>query len=100
MWEERCPVPPRWSPEPWEYFDGLLHSGLPPEGQIIAEVYGRVPEEANANGCLMAVAPEAARLLAFLYPHAPIALRERIYTWFAQAGVTLEDFEDRGTPRA
>ena len=91
-------MPPRWSPEPWEYVDGLIHSRLPPDGQIIAEVYGRTPEVADANGHLMAVAPEAARLLALLYPHAPIALREQIYTWLSMVGVTLEDLGGSGPP--
>ena len=91
-------MPRRWSLEPWEYLDGLIHSRPSPDGQIIAEVYGRTPEEANANGRLMAVAPEAARLLALLYPHAPIDLRERIYTWFSMAGVTLEDLGSSGPP--
>ena len=61
-------------------------------------VHAGTAEEAEANGCLMRSAPEAARLLAAAYPHAPLPLREQIHTWFSSVGVTLEDFGDSGPP--
>ena len=91
-------MPPRWSPEPWRCLDGIIHVGPSLYEQIIAVVNGRTPEEADANGRLMTAAPEAARLLALLYPHAPMPLRERMHAWFSMAGVTLEDFQSSRPP--
>ncbi len=91
-------MPPQWSPEPWKYRDGFIQMGPSPYEEVIAEVYGRRPEEVEANGRLMTAAPEAARLLALLYPYAPMALREQIYTWASKAGVTLEDLDSSGPP--
>jgi hypothetical protein len=65
---------------------------------ILAVVHGRTLEEADANGHLMAVAPEAARLLAAVYPYAPMPLREQIHTWFSMVGVRLEDFQSSEPP--
>jgi len=91
-------MPPRWSPEPWKYLKGTIYIGPRPHEQMIAVVHAGTTEEADANGCLMAAAPEAARLLAAAYPHAPLPLREQIHAWFAQVGVTLEDFPSGGPP--
>jgi len=87
---------PQWSPEPWRYLNGTIYLGPLPYEKIIATVQGRTPEEKDANGRLMRAASEAARLLAAVYPHAPIALREQIHAWFSQVGVALEDFPSGG----
>jgi len=91
-------VPPRWSAEPWTYLRGMIYKGPSLYEGIIAVVHAGTAEEAEANGCLMRSAPEAARLLAAAYPHAPLPLREQIHTWFSSVGVTLEDFGDSGPP--
>ena len=92
-------MPPRWSPEPWKYLDGAIYLGSLPHEQIIAIVLGGTAEENDANGRLMTAAPEAARLLALLYPGAPGALREQMHAWFSRVGVTLEDLGSSGLPR-
>ena len=91
-------MPPRWSPEPWTYLGSIIYRGPSLYEQIIAVVNGRTPEEADANGRLVAAAPEAARLLATLYPEAPVALREQMHAWFSKVGVTLEDLGSSGPP--
>ena len=91
-------MPPRWSPEPWRCLHGIIHVGPSPYEQVIAVGYGRAPEEADANGRLMTAAPEAARLLARLYPEAPGALQDQMHAWFSKVGVPLEDFERSGPP--
>ena len=62
-------------------------------------VHGRTHDEADANGRLMAGAPEAARLLAALYREAPVALRGQVHGWFLKVGVTLEDLGSSGPPQ-
>ena len=90
---------PQWSPEPWRYLNGTIHLGPLPYEKIIGTVQGRTPEEKDANGRLMRAAPDAARLLAAAYPHAPLPLREQIYAWLSGVGVTLEDLgESSGLP--
>ena len=91
-------MPPRWSPGPWNYLNGAIYQGPLPHEQIIAMVHGRTSEEADANGRLMAGAPEGAWLLAVLYPYAPLPLREEMHAWFSQVGVTPEDFQGSGQP--
>jgi hypothetical protein len=91
-------MPSRWSPEPWKNLNGIIYEGPSPYEKIVAVVNGRTPEEADANGRLMAVAPEAARLLALLYPYAPMPLREQMHAWFSMVGVTLEDLGSSGPP--
>ena len=91
-------MPPPWSPGLWKYLNGIIHVGPSPYEKIIAGVHGRTPEETDANGRLMTAAPEAARLLAALYPSAPMPLREQMHAWFSMVGVTLEDFQSNGPP--
>ena len=91
-------MPIQWSPEPWRYLDHIIDLRASPGEEIIALVQGRTLEEADANGRLMTAAPDAARLLAALYPGAPVALREQVHAWFSTVGVTLEDFGDSGPP--
>ena len=86
-------MPLQWSPEPWKCVNGIIHTGPSLYEHIIAVVQGRTPEEAETNGRLMTAAPDAARLLAALYPGAPVAVREQIHAWFSKVGVTLEDFQ-------
>jgi hypothetical protein len=91
-------MPIQWSPEPWRYLGGSIHRGVPPDETLIAAVRGRTLEEADANGRLMTVAPEAARLLALLYPGATAVLREQIHAWLSKVGVTLEDLLGSNRP--
>jgi hypothetical protein len=91
-------MPPRWSPEPWKYLNGTIYLGPLPHEQMIAVVLGGTEEENDANGRLMAAAPEAARLLAAAYPYSPMPLREQIHAWFSMVGATLEDFKDGAPP--
>ena len=92
-------MPPRWSPEPWAYLVSSIYRGPALYEEIIAVVHGRTPEEADANGRLIRAAPEAARLLAALYPGVPVAVREQVHAWFSTVGVTLEDLGSSGPPR-
>jgi hypothetical protein len=92
-------MPTQWSPEPWGYLDHIIHLGASPGEEIIALVQGRTPEEADANGRLMAAAPEAARLLAALYREAPFGLRGQMHGWFLKVGVALEDLETNAPPQ-
>ena len=91
-------MPPRWSPEPWTYLGSIIYRGPSLYEQIIAVVNGRTPEEADANGRLLMAAPDAARLLALLYPGVPIALQAHVHAWFSKAGVILEDLQSNGPP--
>jgi hypothetical protein len=91
-------MPIQWSPGLWRYFNGLIRAGVSPNEELVAVVHGRTAEEADANGRLMAAAPEAARLLALLYPRAPVALREQMHAWCSTVGVTLEDLLGNSGP--
>ena len=91
-------MPLRWSPGPWKYLNGAIYQGPLPHEQIIAMVHGRTPEKADANGRLMAGAPEAARLLALLYPGAPVPVQEQIHAWFSKLRVTQQDLGSSGPP--
>ena len=91
-------MPPRWSPEPWAYLGSSIYRGPALYEQIIAVVHGRTPEETGAKGRLIAEAPDAARLLALLYPGVPVAVQGQIHAWFSKVGVTLEDLGGSGPP--
>ena len=93
-------MPPRWSPEPWTCLGSIIYKGPALYEQILAVVNGRTPEETDANGRLITAAPEAARLLALLYPGVPVTLREQMHAWFSKVGVTLEVLGSSGPPHA
>ena len=89
---------PPWSREPWKYLNGTIYLGSRPHEETIAVVVGGSAAETDADGRLMAGAPQAARLLAAAYPHAPLPLRGHIYAWLSSVGVTLEDLGGSGLP--
>ena len=91
-------MPPRWSPEPWKCINAIVHVGPSLYERPIAMVFGRTPEETGANGRLITAAPDAARLLALLYPGVPVAVQGQIHAWFSKVGVTLEDLGGSGPP--
>jgi len=91
-------MPPRWSREPWKYLNRTIYLGSLPHEETIAVVVGGSAAETDADGRLMAGAPQAARLLAAAYPHAPLPLREQIHGWLSSVGVTLENLGGSGPP--
>ena len=93
-------MPLQWSPEPWTYLGSIIYRGPALYGQIIAVMGGKTAEEADANARLMTAAPDAARLLALLYPGVPVAVQEQIHAWFSRVGVALEDLGSGGPPHA